>query len=69
MVRENALLAVAGVGVVLSAAQTVKFAVPLPVGVPEITPFALIDKPTGSAPELIDQVHVPLPPVDRSVAE
>lgn len=69
MVRENALLPVAGVGVVLSAIQAVKFAVPLPLGVPEMTPLGLIDRPAGNDPELIDHVHVPLPPVDAKAKE
>jgi len=69
IVRENALLAVAGVGVVLSDTPTVKFDVPLPVGVPEITPPALIDRPAGSDPEVIDHVYAPLPPVVARAAE
>ena len=36
---------------------------PAVVGAPEITPLALSDNPSGKAPEMIDQVKMPVPPV------
>jgi hypothetical protein len=45
----------------------VKLAVPVAVGLPEITPAAKLS-PAGSVPEVTDQVYVPLPPVALSVA-
>jgi hypothetical protein len=48
---------------------TVKFDVPpLPVGVPEITPAALIVSPAGSDPPEIENVFVPVPPATTTVA-
>ena len=47
-------------------AITVNLDVPVPVGVPEITPDELSDSPEGSEPELID--HVAPEGVDARVA-
>ena len=50
-------VAVCAAGVVESVACTVKAELPEPVGVPEIVPVeAFKPRPTGSDPELIDQV-------------
>src|SRR5437870_4619973 len=50
------------------AACTVKLEVPPVVGVPVIAPVpAFSDTPVGSAPVVIDQAYVPLPPVAASV--
>ena len=48
---------------VVSAAFTVKFAVPEAVAVPLIRPELFIVKPEGSAPVVIDHVYVPVPPL------
>jgi len=47
---------VAGVGVCESVTFTVKLEVPVPVGVPEITPVVLNVKPAGKLPAVM--VHV-----------
>jgi hypothetical protein len=56
-------VAVCAVGVVESVTFTVKVEVPVPVGVPEMTPEELRLRPIGSAPELTDQVYGVVPPV------
>src|SRR5215475_7228497 len=49
---------------------TVKFAVPVAVGVPEIAPeLAASVSPVGSAPLAIDHVYGGVPPVAARVAE
>ena len=46
---------------------TVKLLVPVPVGVPEITPvLAFSDKPVGKEPEVIDHVYGVVPPLTCS---
>jgi hypothetical protein len=53
MCRVNALLAVWS-GEVLSVNCTVKEEVPVALGVPEIVPPELRERPAGSAPEMTD---------------
>ncbi len=50
-----------------SLARTVKFEVPVLVGVPEMTPLELNARFTGSDPALWLQTKVPVPPVACSV--
>ena len=52
----------------LSATSTVKFAEPLEVGVPEITPAEERARPAGKLPEEIDQLYAGVPPLAASVA-
>ena len=52
-----------------SAACTVNVAVPVPVGVPLITPAADNVDPVGNDPVATDQVFEPVPPVVVSVCE
>ncbi len=51
----------------LSLTCTVKFAVPLAVGVPLMAPLAESDRPAGSAPGPLDHVYPPVPPLADSV--
>jgi hypothetical protein len=53
---ERALVAVWGVGEVLSATATVKLWVPAAVGLPKRLPAALKLRPAGSEPDASDQV-------------
>jgi hypothetical protein len=47
---------------------TVKLLVPVPVGVPEITPVLdASDSPAGSVPEVMDQLYGRVPPVAARV--
>ena len=67
MVMERALVCETA-GDSESVTCTVKFAVPVPVGVPLMTPVeALIARPAGSVPTVIDQVSGVAPPVAVSV--
>jgi len=51
-----------------SVAVTVKLAVPVPVGVPEMVPVAAAsDNPAGKEPTVMDQVKGVVPPVAASV--
>lgn len=53
-----------------SATLAVKLKVPTVVGVPEITPVAVLsDNPGGREPEEIDQVYGGVPPLAESVCE
>jgi hypothetical protein len=52
----------------LSVTATVKFEVPLAVGVPEITPALDKVRPAGRLPAFIDQVYPGVPPPAASVA-
>jgi hypothetical protein len=66
MVREQVLEAV----VEPSETWIVKLAVPVVVGVPEITPVEeFSDRPACMEPEVIDQVYEPEPPVAWRVVE
>ena len=56
-------------GIVLSVARMVTFDVPTVVGVPLIVPDALSVNPCGSAPDEIDQVYEPDPPVASMISE
>ena len=56
-------------GLLLSFTVTVKFAVPLAVGLPEIAPLLARLSPAGRLPELIDQVYGVVPPPALSVLE
>ena len=57
-------------GLPLSVTVTVKFDVPLAVGVPEITPVAGARvKPVGKAPAVIDHVYPGVPPLASTVCE
>jgi hypothetical protein len=56
MVKSKTLVAVSGVGVVLSATWTVKLNVPVTFGVPEIVPAGARERLVGRAPAVIDQV-------------
>ena len=47
---------------------TVKLLVPLPVGVPEITPLGDSVNPAGNVPERMLQLYGVVPPVAASVA-
>lgn len=49
-------------GLSLSATLAVKVLVPVAVGVPEMTPAVLMDKPAGSAPEDMVNVYGAIPP-------
>jgi hypothetical protein len=52
-----------------SVTLTVKVLVPVPVGVPEITPVVEARvNPAGKAPEVTDQLYGVVPPVAASVA-
>ena len=63
------LRAFAPVSDLASVTCTVKLLVPIPVGVPEITPvLGASDNPAGSAPEVMDQLKGEVPPVTASVA-
>jgi hypothetical protein len=65
---ETAAVAVLWVGLVESVTSIVKLDVPVPVGVPLITPVdATRDSPAGSDPELIDQLYGVMPPVAVNV--
>ena len=57
------------VAVAASVTVSVKFEVPLAVGVPEIRPAALMLKPAGSDPVDTDSVRSPVPPAVATVAE
>jgi hypothetical protein len=62
-------LVAVSLGVEESLTFAVKVDVPVPVGVPEITPvLAASRNPVGSAPEEIDQLYGSFPPVAISVA-
>jgi hypothetical protein len=52
-----------------SVAVTVNDGLPAAVGVPEIVPAVLKERPAGSDPEVRAQVIVPAPPVDCNVVE
>src|SRR5271165_4368389 len=67
MVRFKDAVAVAGV-VCESATCTVKLAVPVAVGVPEISPEVERVSPTGRLPETTDQVYGGTPPEAASEA-
>ena len=57
-------------GLSASVTVTVKSVVPVPVGVPEMSPVAGCSlSPAGSAPAVIDQVYLGMPPAAASVAE
>ena len=62
---EQLLVAVCA-GFALSVASKVKFAVPAPVGVPEMTPPVNV-RPAGSEPEERDRVIGAVPPLVESV--
>ena len=59
----------AAVGDCESVTCTLKVVVPNTVGVPLITPEALIVSPGGRVPEASAQVNGPTPPVEVNVAE
>jgi hypothetical protein len=61
------LRACVAVALELSFTWTVKFAVPAVLGVPLIPPVAASDRPAGSAPTVVDQVLLPVPPLAESV--
>ena len=63
------LFVVTSRGIALSAALIVTFDVPTVVGVPLIVPDALSVNPAGSAPDEIDQVYEPDPPVASMISE
>ena len=63
MVRENALSTVWAPAPQLSVARTVKFDVPVPVGVPETRPEGFMFIPEGSEPPIRPKVTAPCPPV------
>ncbi len=50
-------------GLPLSVTVVVKLKVPLPVGVPEMTPVDDRLRPAGRLPEAIDQVYGEVPPL------
>jgi hypothetical protein len=56
MVREKALSTIWAPPAQLSVARTVKLAVPVPVGVPEISPEVLMPSPDGNAPEIMPKL-------------
>jgi hypothetical protein len=57
-------------GLPLSVTVTVKFDVPLAVGVPEITPvLAARVRPVGRVPAVIDHVYPGVPPLAARVCE
>jgi hypothetical protein len=62
-------LACAAKGFALSLALTVNVLVPVAVGVPVITPPELRLNPAGSAPDTLDHVYGPIPPLAVSFAE
>lgn len=65
IVSANALDCVAEAA---SVTVAVKLAVPVPVGVPEITPVeAFKPKPAGSKPAVIDQLYGVVPPAAANV--
>jgi hypothetical protein len=66
IVSANAFVAVC---VPLSAARTVKFAVPVVVGVPLNTPALDKLSPAGSAPAVTDHVYGGVPPLATNVCE
>ena len=59
----------AAVGVCESVTCTLKVVVPNTVGVPLMTPPALIVSPGGRVPEAMAQVNGPTPPTEVNVAE
>ena len=64
---DSACVSVCG-GLSLSVTCTVKLDVPAAVGIPLITPVdALMDNPTGSAPDEMDQLYGVAPPVALTV--
>ena len=63
----NAPLSTAGL-LAWSTTWTVKFDMPEPVGVPEMTPDVFIVSPVGSDPPVIVNVLVPVPPATPIVA-
>ena len=63
---DRAFVAVSA-GVWESVTLTVKFEVPAVVGVPEITPPELKERPAGRVPESSDQLYGVTPPVAASV--
>ena len=67
IINWNDLVVVWGVGGVVSVTCTVKLDVPAAVGVPEITPAVLNERPAGSAP--LSRLHAmgDVPPVAVSV--
>jgi hypothetical protein len=57
------------VSALASVTLTVKVLVPVPVGVPEITPVVEARaSPAGNVPEVTDQVYGAVPPVATTVA-
>ena len=62
-------MSTAAVGVWESVTDTLKVVVPSAVGVPLITPEALMVSPGGRVPEASAQVNGPTPPVEVNVAE
>jgi hypothetical protein len=50
----------------LSFTCTVKFAVPIVVGVPLMVPLAASNRPAGSEPRVVDHVYPPVPPLAES---
>ena len=56
IVNSKTLVAVSGVGVVLSVTWTVKLKVPVTFGVPEMAPAGARERLVGRAPAVIDQV-------------
>jgi hypothetical protein len=63
------LSGIAAVSELASDTWTVKLLVPVPVGVPEITPvLEARDNPVGRVPEVMDQVYGGVPPLAVSVA-
>ena len=56
IVKSKALVAVSGVGIVLSVTWTVKLNVPVTFGVPEIVPAGARERLVGRAPAVIDQM-------------
>ena len=66
IVKANAFVAVA---LMLSVTFTVKFAVPVAVGVPLITPAAFMLKPGGNDPDVINHAYGEVPPAADRVCE
>ena len=56
-------------GLSLSDTLTVKVDVPLPVGVPEMTPEPVSVKPVGRLPDNIDQLYAGVPPLTARPCE